>query len=251
MRLTLSQEEARRRDAEYREWLTAFTSQVRTPTADLVPSRKLERRRTVEQRQKELEEEFSARFPALYKKAQSMRSASHTDSQPPPSWSPPPPRFSQSFRNVDWAAAGPASAAAGTSDDAANYDRKAPLVAPLASALDKMREASGGSDSGTSLKGRSQSCAATAAAAAAAAEEYEHDYDEIDPNSEGLGNDPVFQKAGLPSSSSSLVAAAGQDEIGGSTGSLTKAGGGGEKGEELKKVVRKRPTQIWERLRGK
>ncbi|KAL1842399.1 hypothetical protein VTJ49DRAFT_5358 [Mycothermus thermophilus] len=196
-----TEEESRRRDAEYREWLTTFTSQVRTLTADLIPTRKLERRRTVEQHQKELEVEFEARFPALYKKAQSMGSAAaaspNRDSQVPPSWSPPPPSFhsrssrvSQSFKNVDWAGAGPAAVGNGEADQA-NFDRKAPLVGHLASALDKMREAGNFpmSESGTSLKGY-HSGFSTNGRKEMCADEYDHDYDEIDPNSEGLGNDP-------------------------------------------------------------
>ncbi|KAL2270430.1 hypothetical protein VTJ83DRAFT_2614 [Remersonia thermophila] len=250
-----TEEESRRRDAEYREWLIAFTSQVRTHTADLIPAKKLERRRAVEQRQKELEVEFEARFPALYKKAQSMRSTAgspNRDSQVPPSWSPPPPSFhsessriSQSYKNADdWAGAGPAAAAAAagnSNDDRASFDHKAPLVGPLASALDKMREAGNPPrpESGTSLKGYTSEYAAKGRREICP-DEYDHDYDEIDPNSEGLGNDPVFQKAGLPSAGPEV-------EAGGSSKGMYEKGGE----EALRRVVKRRPTQIWERLRGK
>ena len=77
----------------------------------------------------------------------------------PPPGSPPPPfddelRRSQSFREVDWKGTG-------KDDDDAFDLRKGPLVGPLASGLDKMREAGKldrdpnlpRSDSGTSFQG--------------------------------------------------------------------------------------------------
>ncbi|KAL2166231.1 hypothetical protein VTG60DRAFT_3095 [Thermothelomyces hinnuleus] len=235
-----TEEEARKRDEDYREWLDMFTSQHRTPTADLIPARKFERRRTVEQRQKELEVEFEARFPALYKKSQAMRSAAAIDHPPPtpPPRSPPPPfpsetRRDQSSREVDWA--GPAKHHDDHDDD--DFDlRKAPLVGPLASALDKMREASNlaCSNSGTPSQSFQDDYPAKSRVDYFG-DEYDHDYDEIDPKSEGLCNGPGFQNAGIPVAAESCAGAAARDDT--------------PREDTLKKVSKKRP-QIWERLRG-
>ncbi|KAJ4304044.1 hypothetical protein N0V88_001652 [Collariella sp. IMI 366227] len=73
-----TEEEAADRDEAYHFWLDAFASQHHVPIVDLIPARKLERQRAVEQHQKELEIEFEARFPALYKKSQAMRPAPTT-----------------------------------------------------------------------------------------------------------------------------------------------------------------------------
>jgi hypothetical protein len=191
----------------------------------------------VEQHQKELEIEFESRFPALYKKAKAMRPAAAFDDTPsPPPGSPPPPfepRKSQSFKDVDWEGHG--------KEDDDYFDlRKGPLVGPLASGLDKMREAGNislpRSDSGTSFTGYHDDYPVKARMNYYV-DEYEHDYDEIDPKSEGLGNEPGFQKAGMPAAS----------DAGSGAGTGAK---GHERGAEdtLKKATKKRP-QIWERLR--
>jgi len=230
-----TEEEARKRNGDYRDWLDAFTSQQRANAADLIPARKFERRRTVEQHQKELEIEFEARFPALYKKSQAMRPAAAFDEPPsPPPRSPPPPfhsgtRRSQSFKEVDWV--GP-----GKHNDDDDFDlRKAPLVGPLASGLDKMREASSlpRSDSGTSFKSYHDDYPIKPRMDHFA-DDYDNDYDEIDPNSEGLGNDPGFQKAGVPAATEAAAGVAPKHEKSGE--------------DTLKKAAKKRP-QIWERLR--
>ncbi|KAK4238566.1 hypothetical protein C8A03DRAFT_14968 [Achaetomium macrosporum] len=233
---TLTEEESRKREEEYREWLNAFAIQHRVPTVDLIPARKLERIRAVEQHQKELEVEFEARFPALYKKAQAMRPSPILEESPsPPPRSPPPPfpsdsRSSQSFRDVDWTGAG--------KEDDDDFDlRKAPLVEPLASGLEKIREAGmlSRSGSGTPSHGYHQDYPEKARKDLYA-DDYEHDYDEIDPKSEGLGNDPGFQRAG----------AAGSGESRPGSGLKVHERAGGE--DTLKKAAKKRP-QIWERLR--
>jgi hypothetical protein len=232
-----TEEEANKSDEDYQEWLEAFTSQHRVPTTDLIPARKLERTRAVEQHQKELEIEFETRFPALYKKAQAMRPFPGFEEPPsPPPRSPPPPfhepQRSQSFRKVDWMAPG-------KEDDEQFELRKAPLVGPLVSGLEKMREASNlprslpGLDSGTPSQGYHDDYPVKARMDYYA-DDYDHDYDEIDPKSEGLRNDPGFQKAGVPSAA----------ETGTGTGPKAQ-----ERGEDtLKKAAKKRP-QIWERLR--
>jgi hypothetical protein len=228
-----TEEEASKREQDYREWLDAFASQQRTPTADLIPTRKFERRRTVEQHQKELEIEFESRFPALYKKAQAMRPTTAFEDSTSPPRSPPPPfhsgaRRSQSFKDVDWVGS--------TKYDDDDFDlRKGHLVGPLMSGLDKMREAGNlpRSNSGTSFKSYHDDYPVKGKLDYFG-DEYDQDYDEIDPKSEGLGNDPGFQKAGAPTAT----------ETG--AGAIVKHERGGE--DTLKKATKKRP-QIWERLR--
>ncbi|KAL2200908.1 hypothetical protein P885DRAFT_65221 [Corynascus similis CBS 632.67] len=231
-----TEEEARKRDEDYREWLDTFTSQHRTSTTDLIPARKFERRRTVEQHQKELESEFEARFPALYKKSQAMRLDTVFDGPPsPPPRSPPPPfssatRRSQSFREVDWIGTGK------HHQDDDHFDmRKAPLVGPLASGLDKMREASNLARSKPETPSQGyQDDYPVKAGMDYFGDEYDHDFDEIDPKSEGLGNDPGFQNAGVPAATE--------------TGIGTAAIDGTTQDDTVKKASKKRP-QIWERLR--
>lgn len=188
----------------------------------------------MEQHQKELEIEFEARFPALYKKAQAMRpAATYNENPSPPPGSPPPPfhsepRRSQSFRDVDWTRP--------RKEDDVDFDiRKAPLVGPLASGLEKMREAGNlhRSESSTSFRPYSEDYPVKGNRDIYA-DDYDHDYDEIDPKSEGLGNEPGFQQAGVPATSESA------------TGSNIK---GPEKGDDtFKKGAKKRP-QLWDRLR--
>ncbi|KAH6624259.1 hypothetical protein B0J18DRAFT_465496 [Chaetomium sp. MPI-SDFR-AT-0129] len=236
--------EAHTRNEDYREWLDIFTSQQRAGTVDLIPARKFERRRTVEQHQKELEVEFEARFPALYKKSQTMRPVEVFDEPTSPAGSPPPPfhsgtRRSQSFKQVDWSGVAGRDHDKSLDDD--DFDlRKAPLVGPLTSGLEKMRAAAaaggGGnlprSDSNTSLKKFEDY--PVKHREDYFGNEYDHDYEEIDPKSEGLGNDPGFQEAGLPA---------------GGEGAATASTGKHERGDvAVKKTSKKRP-QIWERLR--
>lgn len=192
----------------------------------------------MEQHQKELEAEFEARFPALYKKALAMRPApSSGQAFSPPPGSPPPPFGSeaQPFRDIDWT--GP------SKDNDDDFElRKAPLVEPLASGLEKMREAGNMARTNSRTTQRSGFSGDFPAKAKTDyyADDYEHDYDEIDPKSEGLKNDPGFQKAGAASAAAGpgTAAAAGDKAL--------------EKGAEDtvgKKAGKKRP-QLWERLRG-
>lgn len=173
-----------------------------------------------------------------------MRPVEVFDEPTSPAGSPPPPfhsgtRRSQSFKQVDWSGATGRDHDKSVDED--DFDlRKAPLVGPLTSGLEKMRAAAaaggGGnlprSDSDTSFKKfeeypvkHREDYFGT---------EYDHDYEEIDPKSEGLGNEPGFQEAGLPA---------------GGEGAATGSTGKHEKGDAaVKKTSKKRP-QIWERLR--
>ncbi len=164
----------------------AFVNEDRVPQrGELIPARKLERRNAVEQHQKELETEFQARFPALYRKAQAMGKRPSSPPPPPRSPSPPPPfenRWeNEQFREVNW-------------HRTDGYEkiqkemRAAPLAAPLASGLERMREAGYGGEHHAPMEGYSYP--------AGKLDVYSDDYDEIDPKGEGLRNDPLFQKAG-------------------------------------------------------
>ncbi|KAK3692709.1 hypothetical protein B0T22DRAFT_370548 [Podospora appendiculata] len=216
-----AEEEASRQNNLYESWLRAFESEDRVPVSELIPAKKLDRIRALEQRQKELEAEFETRFPALYRKAQALKPVSNSLSPsrassyraPPPPFTPAPVEERKwGFGEVRW------------NNDADNdsiFDRKAQLVEPLASGLNKMREADG---LGTATP--------TMAAADKLDTGYADDYDEIDPKMEGLKNDPLFQRAGT-------TAAKVQD---------SGSGGGIGAADDLKKGAKKRP-QIWERLR--
>lgn len=210
----------------------------------------------MEQRQKELETEFESRFPALYRKAQAMRPPrppSVEEEAPSPIPPSPPPPFrseqpweGQSFRHVNWTETAKV-------DDEDNFDlRKAPLVGPLANGLEKMRElacAEAGIAHLQAQQGYHHHQRAEdypeKGKMTYYAEDYEHDdYEEIDPKSEGLGNDPGFQKAGAQ--------AGGQAGIGGGAKMQERGGGsGGAGGEEAsgKRTAKKRPQHLWERLR--
>jgi len=131
------------------------------------------------------------------------------------------------FKDVDWTRPG--------KDDDDDFDlRKAPLVGPLASGLEKMRQAGHlpSPDAGAPSQGYFDDYPAKGKMDAYG-EDYEHDYDEIDPKSEELGNDPGFQKAGVSGESRSGLAPK-SHERGGEDSSLKKA--------------KKRP-QLWDRLR--
>jgi hypothetical protein len=206
------------------------------PTVDLIPARKLERRNEVEQHQQELETEFKARFPALYRKSQAMRSSSAVEEPPSP---PPPfesePQEGQSFRNVDWIRAG--------KDDDGNFEmRKAPLVGALASGLEKMRAA--GHITPASSASTPQGYGFTADYHGKGRmdlyeDDYDQDYDEIDPRSEELENDAGFREAGVP----------GVAESGSGTGKTTHERRGGEDTLNLSNKTSKKRSQIWDRLR--
>ncbi|KAK4106142.1 hypothetical protein N658DRAFT_413985 [Parathielavia hyrcaniae] len=244
-------EEAVKAEKDYLEWLETFAGQHRVPSTDLIPARKLERRRAVDQHQRELEVEFEARFPALYRKAQALAPVPGFEEAPsPPPGSPPPPfhepHRSQSFRKADRTRPGKV-----VDDDDEFEMTKAPLVGPLVSGLEKMREASGFPrssprlDSGTPAQDYHDDYPMKARMDYYA-DEYDHDYDEIDPKSEGLRNDPVFQKAGA-AGSAEPGAGAGSAEPGAGAGTGTKPQErGGE--DTVKKAAKKIP--FLERLRG-
>lgn len=111
----------RQKHARYEEWLRRVEREEPTGGQDLTPAVVDERAMVVDEHQKELEAEFRARFPDLYKNMEN----------PPPSRAPPaPPRQDK----------------AGAAHDNDYFNSmKGPLVGHLATGLDKMREnASGG-----------------------------------------------------------------------------------------------------------
>ena len=235
---SLTQEEVDKRHRLYDEWLRVVVDEDRVlnQRVELIPAKKVERRHAVEEHQKELEAEFEARFPALYKKAQAMGRRRPSSPPPPPRSPSPPPPFEQkgwqpgqhhkTFREVNWDKGDD-----GGYDNESDFNRKAPFVEGLVNGLEKMREAAaaGYADDGQALP-------------PAAKEGYGHvtadkldfhsdEYDEIDPKSEGLKNDPAFQRAGGKLS-----------EV---MSSSSSSGGGGKGG---KMAGLKRPP-LWERLR--
>ncbi|KAK3313434.1 hypothetical protein B0H66DRAFT_482999 [Apodospora peruviana] len=286
-----TQDEANQRHERYDSWLKAFESEDRVPVVELVPAKKAERIRGVEQRQKELEVEFETRFPALYRKAKAMRprqpSIRRTSLPPDSPYSaattlspivPPPPPFeatvagssSQQFGQVSWGTEKEKQQQQQEEVDDEAFDMtRAPLVGHLASGLDKMREAAASAaGGGVSPPVAAPSPLITPGAIAGTKVEYtdkmlEHagysspppgldDYDEIDPKTEGLRNDPAFQRAGQLGYG---VGPLGQQDVssaGGSTTSVGSAGGGDKKSGgssgSASATTRKRP-QLWDRLR--
>jgi len=252
------------------------------PVVELVPAKKIERIRALEQRQKELEAEFEKCFPALHRKAKAMRprppsarirasllpppdSPSSTNSglspivPPPPPFTPTPGESGeqQNFAPVDWSMKK-------NQDQDMNdetFDRmKAPLVGHLATGLDKMREAAGvaGTPSPPIASGKDSYESAGYKDKLLEHGDYSSpppeltDYDEIDPGTEGLKNDPAFQRAGLQgygSGAQSGVVGMGQYDGGvGAGASVTSLGSGSGGDSGLKKSGGKR-AQIWDRLR--
>ncbi|KAK0645859.1 hypothetical protein B0T16DRAFT_428842 [Cercophora newfieldiana] len=244
---SLTPEEAERRNRRYEDWLRTVTTEDRVPQrVELIPARKLERRRAVENYQKELEAEFEVRFPALYRKALALGKR-RSDSPPPPSArepSPPPPWSDRPFGEQDWVTQGDDGTGGGRyggpADDASFSDRKAAFVEPLMSGLEKIRgaaAASGYADGGhgyrDAVMAKETGYAAGGSYMAPPADkldQFPEGYEDVDPNSEGLRNDPLFQKAGTGKY---------QESSGGDDG-------GGKKSGRMANV---RKAPIWGRLR--
>lgn len=230
---SLTEEETNSRHRRYDNWLNTVLAEDRVPQrVELIPARKLERRHAVELHQRELESEFETRFPALYRKALAM--GKRRDYSPPPTREPsPPPPFESTegrlFRDVDWDPAGE-----GEECQREAFDRKAALVEPLVSGLERIRAQHGFA---------SESEADLPAGYGYVSDKLDMDYypatddfDEIDPKREGLKNDPAFERAGVGAGSGPGSGTASDDG-----GSGKKAGGriGGSK----------KPKPLWERLR--
>ncbi|KAK4231488.1 hypothetical protein QBC38DRAFT_465860 [Podospora fimiseda] len=273
-----TEEEANQRHALYDEWLNSFLSQ-HLPVVDLIPSRKLERQRAVAQHQRELETQFEARFPALYRKAQAMAPRESTtspanedyeadllDSMPPsPSGFIPPPPFEhrdqqgqQQFKPVKWKQLE-------EEDDQQFEARKGPLVEHLATGLDKMREAAGfmSSTSLVNVEGEQNRSSHSFTGVSGGGEkgkmmDYYEDYDEIDPKSEGLRDEEGFRRAGSGgfeaggNNSMRVGGGVGERQHGISPGigpGIGDGGGGGSGAGGQQGKVKKR-GMIWERLKG-
>ncbi|KAL2283607.1 hypothetical protein FJTKL_09910 [Diaporthe vaccinii] len=118
----------RQKHARYEEWLRRVEREEPAAGQDLTPAVADERAMVVDEHQRELEAEFKARFPDLYKNM----------ANPPPSRAPPtPPRQDKE---------------AAIHDNDYFNSMKGPLVDHLAMGLDKMREnANGGPQAGYSF----------------------------------------------------------------------------------------------------
>ncbi|KAK4169458.1 hypothetical protein QBC43DRAFT_251764 [Cladorrhinum sp. PSN259] len=285
-----TEEEANTRYKLYDEWLNSFISQHRVPVVDLIPSRKIERQRAVAQHQRELETQFEARFPALYRKAQAM-APRHTSTSPtnedyeadlldssapesPSGFAPPPPfehREGQQFKSIKWD--GDNKRVEEEEDDEMFETRKGPLVEYLASGLDKMREAAaagGGVHSGSAIslvnigqpqQERSHSFGSgTGTGEKGKMMDYYEDYDEIDPKSEGLRDEEGFRRAGSGGGYEAGVSAGvgagvrrehGHQGISPGIGPGIGDGGAGSAGSGTQGQGKvKKRGMIWERLKG-
>jgi len=217
-------EEEDRRDSLYEQWLDDFTQQ-RVPTVELVPAKKQERLNTVEQHQKELEAEFESRFPALYRKAQAMRSIwssttyeqrqqlDNDDEEPASPLPSPPPGYLEPFRPVRWTPPPPPPPPPPPREHTRNdnFDRKAPLVESLVRGLERIRTAdvrSSPAEPGTatpqqqahqeSVSYASSKPGIVTSSGGSGDYSYEHDdYDKINPKSEGLTADQPTYGIGL------------------------------------------------------
>jgi hypothetical protein len=226
--LNCSQIDIKQRHMQYDHWLRTFENQDRPHLADYDEARRQERLTAVEQHQRELEAEFEARFPALYKKSKVLRPAPFSRAATVPadkSWDRPampadPTRYGKEAMMDD-------------------FDAKAQLVGPLSSGLDKMREAAGGF-SNPELKTTGGSTAVPGPGGyplrsggetfdkLGEQQRYSDDFDEIDVKGEGLKYDPAFQRAGK--------------SVQDSTTDMSPAGI-----DDAVKKGRKKP--LWERLR--
>ncbi|KAK4650545.1 hypothetical protein QC762_708400 [Podospora pseudocomata] len=153
---SLTEEEGRERDGLFEAWLEGWGGKGKGKGSkgnELVPGRKVERLREVEERQGELEREFEGRFPALWRKGL-MMGMMRKDSAAvlpgeeggyspiAPSVSPPPPFESgggqQGFKDVEW-----------QKRKGIEEEGEAVFVGPLARGLERMREAGMGLGSQT------------------------------------------------------------------------------------------------------
>lgn len=174
-------------EERYRAWLRERDNSDRAPPTELIPSKKAERVRAVDEHQRELEAELEMRFPALYKKALALR-----------------PMRTPTYRTVDPAP----SYRKDKQRDADDFDPG--LVEPLVRGLEKMREAAAAAEAadgggkrpvtpGTPLPKYNK-----AASGGGEVDKFgdplgtpttSDEYDDFE-NDESLRSDPGFQKAG-------------------------------------------------------
>lgn len=172
-------------EKRYKDWLREQDDSDRAPT-ELIPSKKADRVRAVEEHQHELEAELKTRFPALYKKALGLR----------------PPTRTPSYRTI---------AESAPTYDVARKDGKSDdfdpgLVEPLVRGLEKMREAAAEASSGRQQRpmtplpqynkaSTSEGEAAVDKAGDPLGTPTSEDFDDFETD-EGLRSDPGFQRAG-------------------------------------------------------
>lgn len=174
-------------EERYAAWLRERDNSDRASPTELIPSKKAERVRAVDEHQRELEAELEMRFPALYKKALALR-----------------PMRTPTYRTVDPAP----SYRKDKQRDADDFDPG--LVEPLVRGLEKMREAAAAAEAadaggkrpvtpGTPLPKYNK-----AASGGGEVDKFgdplgtpttSDEYDDFE-NDESLRSDPGFQKAG-------------------------------------------------------
>ncbi|KAB5570481.1 hypothetical protein GE09DRAFT_1103449 [Coniochaeta sp. 2T2.1] len=119
-RQSASEPEARDAGERYGEWLRERDNSDRAAPTELIPSKKAERVRAVDEHQRELEAELEMRFPALYKKALALR-----------------PMRTPTYRTVD-----PAPSYTRRKEKQAEEESFDPgMVEPFVRGMEKMREA--------------------------------------------------------------------------------------------------------------
>jgi hypothetical protein len=230
--LTRVQKEINQRHARYEQWLQAFENQDRTVGMELSEAQRIERLKIVEEHQKELEIEFEMRFPALHKKSRNLKPGAPTSRAPGGTsnrqWEYNKPGMLTTFGEPKWQGKE-------TQVDGDDFDAKAQLVGPLASGLDKMREAAseGGLGSGWGGTGHTYRGGDTYVDKLGEIARASDEFDEIDVKGEGLKNDPAFQRAGKSF----------QDVPADAGGAVHSNPSGGD---ELKKAKKK---PLWNRLR--
>jgi len=168
-----SLDEQARSQQKYDEWLRVLEDEERRAPADLIPSKKAERLRDVEQHQQELEASLAARNPSLHKKALDLRPAPHHPSGDKP--------YARTAGDKPYA------------KTAGDKEPMPGLVAPLVRGLEKMQHGASYADARGDTPARSPGAPAYDKLGDLAAEEF----DDIDPSrDEQLRDDPAFQKAG-------------------------------------------------------
>lgn len=225
-----TEDQLRRTQARYEDWLRRIQHEVGTPTN--YPKRELSQKKiAVDEHLRELEVEFGGRFPELYKKMKEMDSKYQQQRQqhqkkvlPPPSQPPPPPPKHGKDAFYD--------------DDSYFETRKAHLVSSLTTGLEKMREAGTGPVAGQPGAGYSFPNERVPDKLGELPSPDYDDYDEIDPREAQQQLSP----GGRSSASGSVEAASSLSGSGGTISPLDYA---------ARRVARdaQHKQGLWKRLR--
>lgn len=174
---TPTEDDGQKAEERYQDWLQARgEDQSRAPT-ELIPSKKAERIRAVEEHQKELEAELERCFPALYNKAKTL---TPRDSAAP--------SYNHAWTN-------PSSEKQKEKED---FTKQIPLVEPLVRGVAKMQEAAAASSASapsTPLPRYNKTVAPGDGGEKGGDGLSTEEYDDFE-NDESLRNDPAYRQAG-------------------------------------------------------